>query len=193
MLVYIFLSNERKRRHAEEKQEIRRQFQTELIKAGMEAQEQMRQNIAGELHDNIGQILSLLSITLATLDVKETEKLDAKIRDAKELVAKSIKELRQLSKVNYGEDIIHQGLEQSVRQEIYFIQKNRAIEIDYQCRSEGAYDMDADRQLFTFRIVQESLNNILKHSRASRASVLLEFCEKHLVLSIADNGIGFDV
>ncbi|HMH23270.1 MAG TPA: sensor histidine kinase [Puia sp.] len=191
MFFYISIFIERKKRHKEEKERMNQLFGNELIRTEVEVQEQTRKNLASDLHDNIGQLLSLTSMILGSLNIKDAEKAEQKISEAQGLVIRSIKELRQLSKLIHGEQLIQQGLTEAIRQEINWLERNGHYSIAFHGPEGTAPFEDAEKNLFMYRLFQESLNNIIKHAEADKITVELKYIENRVALSIGDNGIGF--
>jgi signal transduction histidine kinase len=192
-LIMILLYNNRRKLAQKEKEMMQQQFRTELLQTEFEVQEQTRKNLAADLHDNIGQLLSLTNVTLASINTGDTEKARQKIADTQELVGRSIKELRQLSKIIHGEQLIRQGLEQTIEQEITWVERNGHYTVAFE-HSLPRFEVSTnDKDLFIYRLFQESLNNILKHSGANQIRIRLYFTAPNLILSISDNGVGFNV
>src|ERR1700741_941566 len=96
IVVYIFIYNERKKKHIEEKAQMKLTFEAELAKTQYEVQEQTMQTIGADLHDNIGQLLSLTSLTLNSVEVENPKKAKQKVDTAIDLTLRSIKEMRLL-------------------------------------------------------------------------------------------------
>jgi len=193
MFLYIMLVNERKKRFLQEKDNMKAEFENELVKASFEVQEQTRKNIASDLHDNIGQLMSLTSVILGSVNLADPDKSATKIFDARQLVVRSIQELRSLSKVLYGDNILQNGLVASLKQEIAWFEKAGRFSIDFISNTDEPPAAEREWELFVFRLLQESLNNIIKHSQANRVVISLEYTMERLVVLISDNGIGFDV
>ena len=175
-----------------EQEMIKASFEAELLRTVIEVQEQTRKNLASELHDNIGQLLSLTNVTLASINFQYPEKAEQKITDTQHLVTRSIKELRQLSKLIHGEHFIQQGLTTSIEQEINWLQRNGLYTVHSHLDLSTAPASNSDKDLFVFRLLQESFNNILKHACADTIHVALHYDQGFLHLEISDNGIGFD-
>jgi signal transduction histidine kinase len=190
-IAFFFLARNKQNKLIGEKQAMEQQFQTELMKTAFEVQEQTRKNLAADLHDNIGQVLSLTNVTLASINIEDREKTMLKITETQNLVTRSIKELRQLSKIIHGEQLIKQGLLQAIAQEITWMERNGHYSVTF------VHDMsleisNPDKDLFLYRLLQESLNNIIKHSGADRINISLLHLDSALQLVVSDNGAGFD-
>ncbi len=193
LVLYIFIYNRRKKRHIEEKAQMKLIFDSELIKTQMEIQEQTMQTIGADLHDNIGQLLSLTSLTLNSIELDNTDKTLQKIDAAIELNLKSIKEMRLLGRLLHGEQLLKLGLEEAIRSEITWIEKSGRFTVVYDIDGDRPAADNADKDLILFRITQEILNNIIKHSQAKEISIKLGYLDTGIRLQIIDDGTGFSI
>ena len=191
IIVYVSIFLRRKKRHIEEKEWMKLAFEAELIKTYLEVQEQTMQTIGSDLHDNIGQLLSLTSLTLNSINLKDDLKAKEKIEAAIDLTAQSIKELRQLAKLVQGDQLILLGLSKAIQHEINWMEKSGEYHVSYS-QVESPTKADPDKDLILFRILQEILNNIIKHSRATIIEIELNYLNGVLQLHVADNGVGFN-
>jgi two-component system NarL family sensor kinase len=193
VLMYILIYNERKLKHIEEKARMKLTFESEMAKTQLEVQEQTMQTIGADLHDNIGQLLSLTALTLNSIELEDAEKARQKIGAVIDLTARSIKEMRLLGKLLQGDQLVAMGLPEAILYEINWLEKSGKYEITYTDEGDMPAQNNPDKELIVFRILQEVLNNIIKHARASRININLEYLPDNLLqLKIADNGIGFD-
>lgn len=156
-----------------------------------EIQEQTFKLISEEIHDNIGQILSLVKLNLATMNSKDDPALKVKIDECHQLVCKTIHSLRNLSHTLSADYVTQLGLLNSIKREVSMVSNTGAMEVKLDVYGQP-YELDDNRQLILFRVFQESMNNILKHAAASLVSITVRFEPSHLILSIKDNGNGFD-
>ncbi len=164
----------------------------ELVRMEMEVQEQTRKNLAADLHDNIGQLLSLTNVTIGSINLQDTEKAKIKLNDVQQLVSRSIRELRQLSRVIHGDLVLQDGLVAAIRQEIGWLERNGFYQIGFTNETSTLTASYPEKDLFLYRLLQEGLNNAIKHSSADRLDIFLLYQDNHLVLEIKDNGQGFD-
>lgn len=193
-LVAVFLIQRTKTNKFILEKELRQQqYETQLLKIQIEVQEDTRKNIGMELHDNIGQLLSLTHLTIASIDPGGDTQTAQKINDSKDLIKRSIGELRQLSKVLHGEMLLKEGLEDAIRNEITWLQRNNHFQVHFSCLNELQSKTDKDKDLFVFRLLQECLNNIIKHADARKIDIILQYDTDQLYLKICDDGKGFDV
>jgi two-component system, NarL family, sensor histidine kinase UhpB len=167
--------------------------QKQITEAVILAQEKERTEIGKELHDNVNQILgaSNLYINSAMTDEELRQEL---LERSTELVSSAINEIRKISKSLITPGLREIGLVESVQDIIDDLRvagDKLAIDLDLQNISED--HIEDRRKLTVFRIVQEQLNNIVKHARATRVLIRLSGEQDHIVLTVADNGVGFDV
>ena len=193
LLIYVNQYNKRKKRHIEEKEMMKLTFESEIAKTNLEVQEQTMETIGRELHDNIGQLLSLVSQTLNSVKLEEPEKARQKIDSAVDFTMLSIKELRQLGKLLQGEQLIGLGLCEAIRQMINWIEKSGQYLVNYDIEGEQPAQNNPDKDLILFRILQEVFNNIIKHSKASEINIKLTYGQGGIRLQVIDNGAGFDI
>ena len=174
-----------------EKQMMQAQFQQELLRTQLEIQEQTFRTISQEIHDNIGQMLSLVKLNLATVDLQKEAQAGEKISNARELIGRVIHDLRDLSKTLNTESIAATGLLSAVEYELNMLQRTGLLQTTFQV-SGTPRRLHAQKELILFRIVQEALHNVTKHARASAIQVSACFEQDQLKLLIADNGSGFE-
>lgn len=191
LLIYIRQYNLRKIKDQEEKKVMAQQFESELLKTQIEVQEQTMQTIASNLHDNIGQLLSLTNITLGSININDTAKAETKINTSVELVNKSIKELRELAKLLQGEQLLQKGIGHAIEQEVNWLKKTEAYSVYFENRNDNGTALP-QTDLIILRLFQEIANNIIKHAQATEISIKLYQKESDLFLSVEENGIGFD-
>lgn len=191
LVAYIFVYNQRKKRHIEEKAQMKLTFEAELAKAQLEVQEQTMQTIGADLHDNIGQLLSLTSLTLNSIELDNPAKARQKIDDSIGLTLRSIKEMRLLGHLLQGDQLVAIGLSEAIRQEINWMERSGRYEITYLTEDEVPANNNADKDLIVFRVLQEIFNNIIKHAAATKIVVKLDYTEGLLRLLVEDNGVGF--
>ena len=191
VLIYISVYNKRKQRFIQEREQMKLTFETEMAKTQFEVREQTMQTIGADLHDNIGQLLSLISLTLNSIELDNVNKTKEKIEASIDLTLRSIKEMRLLGHLLQGDQLIALGLSEAIGQEIAWMERSGRFEISYTASDEIPADNNADKDLIIFRTVQEMFNNIIKHAAATRIVVNLGYGEGTLKLCVCDNGVGF--
>ncbi|MDB5222840.1 MAG: domain S-box protein [Chitinophagaceae bacterium] len=170
--------------------------QKEVIKAAVNAQEKERRDIGEDLHDNVNQLLAASKLYLNhSLNGIEDGVEDYKpfVLKSQEYISSAIEEIRKLTKALVGparEETM--GLVVSVIELISDISMVKDIKIGFKHSLYSEEYSDAGLKVVIYRIIQEQLNNILKHAHASEVEIEIKNAEDCLELSIKDNGVGFD-
>jgi two-component system, NarL family, sensor kinase len=166
-------------------------YEKNLIASQLEVQENMFRHISQEIHDNIGLTLSLAKLQLNTLEINDKNKARIQISSTVDLLGESIEHLKSISR-SLNSDIINcYGLTKAIETEIGRVEESVPLRIQFLIKGNTFY-MDSQKELIIFRMIQESLNNIIKHSHASNAEIILEYSTSHIFLTISDNGKGFN-
>jgi signal transduction histidine kinase len=166
--------------------------QKALTQATIDGQEKERREIGKELHDNIGQ---MLTTTKLYLDLAKTTADDATIEMvslALKSISDVINEIRSISHALVPPTLGDLGIIESIEELINSIGHVQLLQIDF-----DYFDFNEDRvpenqQLMLFRIIQEQLNNVVKHADASRVQIIIKNNRGELRLEIKDDGKGFD-
>ncbi len=186
LIVFIFLRRQRK--FQQERDEMKNRFDQTILKTQLEIQEQTFTHISQEIHDNIGQVLSLVRLNLSTFSHHVP---DDKFEHTDQLLGKAIKDLRALSH-NLQSNRIHDiGILESIRQLMTTLQKTGRYTTSLEI-ADSFTGIDKDTDLILFRMIQEIINNIIKHAAASNIDVQIEGDPSDTRIAITDNGVGFD-
>jgi signal transduction histidine kinase len=163
-----------------------------ILQTEIEIQEQTFQFISMEVHDNITQVLSLAKLYLNCLELNNDSENLSRLHNSKELISKSLIDLSSLSKSLDSDIIESHGLIHALQFEIERWKKfsKKSFELNI---STTVQFMDKQKELLIFRIIQEALNNIVKYADASSVKVIMQNEDDDLVISILDNGKGFDL
>jgi len=167
----------------------RQSFQQSILETEVEIQEQTLHNISRDLHDNFGQIASLIKINLNLLSKDQSEIDQNRISESKELLTKLIGDIKVLSSSLAAENLAKQGLDKRIESDLERVRRTGAIEVDFIANYED-HGLKPEETVFLYRIFQEILNNALKHSQASKFEVHLESSAAEFSLKFTDNGIG---
>jgi two-component system NarL family sensor kinase len=167
-----------------------KEFETQLLKAQLELQEQTLQNISQEIHDNIGQALTFAKLNINTIDLGKLEESQNKLAASGSLITKAIQDLRNLSRTS-NIDFIHEaGLVASIECQLHFLEKT-GVYTTFFHTTDDYYGSEPDTEIVLFRVVQELLNNIVKHAEATTIRVSMDYRQDMLVICVTDNGKGF--
>ncbi|GAB3960853.1 hypothetical protein GCM10028805_59090 [Spirosoma harenae] len=189
----LFVYKQRYKAHQQELITLQETAQRELLQSQLEVQNQTLQQIARELHDNIGQLLSVVVMRLNTLeDETEAPSSQESIQETRDLVRKTIAEVRMLSKTLDHDTVGRFGLLPSLRLELERIQRAGKLETELSVVGDD-YSLDEKTEMVLLRMTQESLNNALKHAKASKLQVIADYTSDTFRLAIVDDGAGFNV
>lgn len=175
--------------HQKEMFDLKVQFEQTILQSQLEIQEQTFRNISQEIHDNIGQVLSLAKLNLNTIP---HDGASDKISLTEELLGKAISDLRDLSKSLHPEKISDIGIVNATRHELFIFQKASKIKTEL-IADESEITVDGNKSVIIFRMIQETLHNALKHAKASKVNVTMRQQEALTTIEIADDGVGFDI
>lgn len=187
----VLLFNTRKNRLIRERILLQSQHTQALLQTQLEIQEQTLKTISQEIHDNVGQVLSLAKLNLKTLDMDTGVSREEKIDKSVELVSKAINDLRDLSRSLNGDKIADLGLRDALDNELKIIQNTGLFHTALTVEG-SPYILQSQHEMVIFRIVQESLNNAVKHSKAHNINILLNYLPSHCSIRITDDGQGFN-
>ncbi len=166
------------------------EYQRLIHQATVDSQEKERAEIGKELHDNINQVLTTtkLYLDLATTNQELKEEL---IRKSILNINNVIQEIRHLSRSLMDPSIDDLGLIDSIKDLIENIHLTQQIKILFMADEAIESQLDANQKLTVFRIIQESLNNVLRHAKANIVTIEISSESNALQLTISDDGIGF--
>lgn len=167
----------------EQKEETRKRFEREIAETQIEIREETLRNISWELHDNIGQLLTLAKIQLQSATVDN-------FNEVSETITKGLTEVRALSKLINPEAIKNINLKEAVQLEIDRFNRLNFINSTLKIVGEEQ-SIDKKASIIIFRILQEFFSNTIKHSKASNLNVLLDFNNSELKIIAKDDGVGF--
>ncbi len=170
----------------------RRARQKQLTAAVFTAQETERSHIGEELHDNLGQILAVANMYMQMAKTKGSNR-EKYIEKSCGLITNVIGEIRKISKnlVIPGTHII--GLYDNIENLIQDLSTVHTLKIEFHNYNIEEEDLDEKLQLTIYRIIQEQVNNILKHANATHAGIDIRRHEDKVVLFVCDNGEGCDI
>jgi signal transduction histidine kinase len=160
------------------------------LRSQIEIQEQTFQNISREIHDNIGQKLTLAKLQLNTLHLSNESSFAQKANDSANMIGEAINDLSDISRSMSSELILNNGLIKALEFETTQFMKSGLYLVNLDITGNSAF-LDTHTELLIFRIVQEALNNIVKHAAATNIDIHLDYQEDLLRLYIGDNGKGF--
>jgi len=165
---------------------------SELAQKLISTQESTLLHISRELHDEFGQILTAIGSMLSRARnyLPENSPLRAELREVSEIAQSTLDKVRSLSQALHPVMLDEAGLESTIDWYIPVVERQTGIEIFYK-KSGMPFSVDGSVGVHIYRILQEALNNVARHSGARQAWVQLRFLPEALDLEIEDHGAGF--
>ncbi len=184
MFVMVIFYQKRKIKSIREQQQLIAQYEQAVLKTKVEMREETLKYVGQELHDNVGQVLSLIKLYLSRPETQQ------KI-DTRRLIDQVIMDIRSLSQDLNINRVEQYSLGDFIEQELSKVHKAGLVKTSFE--NEGACEsLDAKDRLMLSRIFQECINNILKHAEAKHIFVKLSLEDEVCTLSVSDDGVGFD-
>jgi two-component system, NarL family, sensor kinase len=191
ILYFAYQYQTKQRKHQKELMDTKNEFEKQLLQSQLEIQEQTFNSISQEIHDNVGQMLSLVKVQANIMAQKGTMDMEL-LEEIKETVGQAMTDLRDIAKCLSTDRIQLFDLSESIASQINRINKLGSIRASINIEGDER-KLEDQKKLILFRIIQESLQNIVKHSGASTLGIRLKYLDSALVIEIMDNGTGFDV
>ncbi len=186
-VVFLFVIFQKKKNKLLLKQvEAQKHFEQEIGELQIEIREQILRNISWELHDNIGQLL-----TLAKIQLQKVEEDPVHIPEINQNLTNILNEVRALSRIINPDYITSINLYEAIKLETDRFNRLKYIEAAVHVQGQQQ-DLNPKAEVVIFRILQEFFSNTIKHSRATKLDVNLVFEDQKLTITATDNGVGFD-
>ncbi|HRB69524.1 MAG TPA: sensor histidine kinase, partial [Chitinophagales bacterium] len=174
--------------------ELEKEKQLQATEAILKGQENERSRIAKDLHDGLGGLLS--SVKYSLNDMKENVILSAdnaaSFTRSIDMLDSGIQELRRIAHNMMPESLVKFGLDAALNDYCNAITKTNVLHIQYSSLQMETYSSDINVSITIYRIIQELINNTIKHAKASEVIVQLSKDENFLHITVEDNGIGFN-
>lgn len=167
--------------------------QDESAKAVIKAEENERSRMSQTLHDGLGQLLSAAKMNLQAFNenLQLNPQMTAIYNNTLMLVDDSIKEMRSVSHQMVTNNVVRTGLANALKE---LIEKLDSNQLRINLTVNGLlHNIDPDIQVVVYRIIQECINNVIRHAEADNVDIDLNMTNRMLTGSITDNGKGFDV
>jgi signal transduction histidine kinase len=187
IVYFLYFYQKRQMENMREQERLRHEYEQELLKAQLEIQEDTLAQVGRELHDNIGQTLSLARLYLG--DYESPAGREKAVR-ADGLVQDAIGGLRSLSASLNPDQVVRLSLTDAVRNLSDRISESGALETDFVAEGEPA-KLDEQVTLMLYRMCQEVLGNAVRHAQATRLLVTMAWSASQLDISVKDDGKGF--
>ncbi|MBF8456321.1 hypothetical protein IV494_03920 [Kaistella sp. G5-32] len=166
-------------------------FEQELANSQVEIKEQTLNYIGQELHDDLGQKLSVARLMTNKLSFSNESEKKEIANEINLLIGECIQDIRNLSKVFITKQVEHFGFVESLEREIFRIQRLQLLEVHYDVNNRDL-EINSSHALILFRIIQECINNVIKHSKSKCIELIVIDAEDRICIKINDTGIGFN-
>ncbi|HVI43344.1 MAG TPA: histidine kinase [Chitinophaga sp.] len=165
------------------------QLQRERLIAVLQGQEQERKRIAEDLHDEVGAQLSVLKLNLGSLQplLKTGNGETERLKETKEFTDTIIQQLRFISQSLHPQALENLGLAHALDSFCNLINKNKEVKIAFR-RGGNGQTVDMEKALNVYRVVQELINNILKHAQAAEVLITYQTTPSLLTVTVEDDG-----
>ncbi|MGA3299092.1 MAG: ATP-binding protein [Candidatus Acidiferrales bacterium] len=169
------------------------QQRSDLAQKLISSQESTLRSISRELHDEFGQILTAIGslLTRSANHLPEGSPLRADLGEVRDIAQTTLDKVRSLSQALHPVMLDETGLESTLDWYIPTVEKQTGIDISY-LKSGAPFAVDGNSAVHIYRVLQEALNNVARHSGARQAQVRLNFLAESLELEIEDHGKGND-
>lgn len=192
VIVFFVAFQKRKNKLLLDRIKQQKQFEETVVKTSEEIQEQTLKYLGQELHDNIGQLLSLASMQMGMLSIKIAEDIKGSFAETQNIIKESLGEVRALSKSLNTDVIQNRGFEKSIKEEVARLNRMKLIAVDFVVIGDVAPFENHKDGIILFRILQEFISNTIKHSEAKTLKISLDYSQDDfLIIKAADDGIGF--
>jgi signal transduction histidine kinase len=172
---------------------IKADQQEEIIRNTILAQEKERKRISQDLHDEVGAMLSVVKLNVSRIEKKIDDNKPRQLATETKLYLNDvITQVRRISRDLMPPSIEKLGLSFALEEMVTWINKSDQIQVDFTKRGEP-FRFEIKQELAVFRIIQELVNNALKHSEATQISIKIRFTKKYMAVSVSDNGVGFEI
>ncbi len=192
LVIFLIVHKKKQYHNLLEKQQMENNYQNQLLLSKLEVQEQSFKHFSEEIHDNIGQLLSIVKMQLYNIRSSSHEPdIVTKATESNELLGKAINDLRNISHTLNAAFVSNAGLANAVEKDLEYIRSAKEVQCTLHVSGEE-YSIGNERELLVFRIIQEAVGNAVKHATPSAIDINLDYKSNSLVVTVKDNGSGFN-
>ncbi len=193
-IIFFFITYQKRLLQKQlELNQIQQEQQQEILRNTIQAQEKERKRIAQDLHDEVGAMLSVVKLNVGRIEKKsEEEKAKILASETKTYLDDVIKQVRRISRALLPPSLEKLGLFFALEELANWVNKSDQLKIE--CWKSGEqFRFESTKELALFRIVQELLNNAIKHSGATSINLNIRFFNNAITVVVIDNGSGFEM
>lgn len=190
IVLFVLAYQKRMIRHKLELQETHNKYQSDMIKSIAEVQEEERKRIASDLHDETGALLSALRMSL--YQIKGNDGQQELLNEAGKMVDQSITNIRRTVKALSPSTLEKLGLMKSIEDICLSLKKTTGLDIEF-TNSVGELNLEKNSEINLYRVIQEIINNSIKHSGGDKILISARTSADHLLFDLSDNGSGIQL
>ncbi len=190
ILFLFYMFNKKNQLYKKEKELMRNNFEKAMLESQLEIQEQLFRSISNDIHDNVGQMLSLVKVQLNIMEQSQQPN-PVLMRDISENVSQVMQELRDIAQSMNDQKMLDNGLPEAVNKLLQRINRTGKIKAWIEVNGLERHVGVKQTKIF-YRIIQESVQNVLKHAEATEIIIQINFDQDCMKICIKDNGKGFD-
>jgi signal transduction histidine kinase len=190
IIIIVIIAGKQRIKQSVQLAETHLAYEKELRTTQQEIQSQLLNQVSSELHDNIGQLLTLMRIQIQTGKIKNPG-LNDMFAPVDKTLSETIEQVRALSHSLSSDLLERKGLLETITAEVIRLQQLKHFQLEF-LHDDTEPALENDQKLMVFRMFQEMINNILKHAQASKVLITLKGREI-FELEIRDDGKGYDV
>jgi signal transduction histidine kinase len=173
-------------------QSIKVNLERDQILKDIQLLEKERSRIAADLHDELGSLISAIKINLECIDANDHPNNNAILEKTAAYIDTTMQKIREISNDLMPKILEQNGLVAAVSDFVNMIDSKSKVKIHFNNEIHDESGIAKETKTHIFRIIQELINNAVKHANASIISIHLSLKEQNLKINIKDNGIGFD-
>jgi signal transduction histidine kinase len=194
IISFVVVFMQKQRQQYKEMTKLKDAHQLDLLTASVDAQENVRRQIGGDLHDDIGTLLSTTRLSLAQLgrQIKSMPETEGHFGQTNELLNQAISNVRRISKELMPSSLDEFGLGPALEDFSEKLTLSTGVNVFFDAHGLRNVRFLPKIELILYRIIQELTNNSLKHAKATQIDIDLSKIDNTLHLVVKDNGIGFD-
>ena len=189
IITILYLYQKKQLAYHKQLEDIKEQQKNEISRSRVEMQEQTMMNVTRNIHNSVSQKLALTKVLLTSLPGSNLTESKATLKESLVLLTAGMGDLRDISRSMSAEVINNNGLVKALELETDHLKKAE-YKTDFTVVGDP-YFLSGHTDLVLFRIAQEAISNIIKHSKASKVMIDLHYKANSIKLSIKDNGMGF--
>lgn len=189
----LILQRRRQLNHQLEKENLEISYQKDLLATRLEVQEQSMTLISEEIHDNVGQLLTMSRTYLSMLKKEDNHERNQSLIDRTfTMISQALTDLRHISHSLNGKLIAEMGLTSFLEKDLEHMTNSLGLKFNLQVIGNEELPLTQEQSLLLYRVIQESIQNVLKHAQATEVIIILNNSTDALDVKITDNGKGFD-